>query len=168
MPPDFQTERAGSPDETPDRPPRPGGPLIYLAAPFSDPNPEISKRRLKHVNRYAVHLLSRGTLAFSPLSHGAPLESPDIPSHVWYELGLRIMEGCDELYLLKGGQRRGAAGAWARVGTGHSGVCRESRHLRGSAQRDDGRIERQSSDMGVRLPASRPRCVRPAHARRAS
>ena len=100
MPPDFQTERVGSSDETPDRQSRPGGPLIYLAAPFSDPNPEISRRRLEQVNRYAVHLLSRGILAFSPLSHGAPLESPDIPSHVWYELGLRIMEGCDELYLL--------------------------------------------------------------------
>ena len=100
MPPDFQTERAGSPDETPERRPLSDGPLIYLAAPFSDPNPEVSRRRLDEVNDYATHLLSRGVLAFSPLSHGAPLESPDIPNHVWYELGLRIMEGCDELYLL--------------------------------------------------------------------
>ena len=100
MPPDFQTERAGTPDETPDRQPRPGGPLIYMAAPFSDPEPEVSLRRLDRVNGYATHLLSRGVIAFSPLSHGAPLDSPDIPNHVWYEFGLRIMEGCDELYLL--------------------------------------------------------------------
>ena len=78
----------------------PEAPLIYLAAPFSHPNPGISRRRLDEVNRYAVNLLSSGALVFSPLSHGAPLVSPDIPNHVWYELGLRIMEGCDELYLL--------------------------------------------------------------------
>lgn len=60
----------------------------------------MNRRRLDEVNRYTVHLLSRGVLAFSPLSHGAPLDSPDIPNHVWYELGLRIMEDGDDLYLL--------------------------------------------------------------------
>ena len=75
-------------------------PLIYLAAPFKHPDPEVSRRRLEEVNRYAAHLLSRGSLAVSPLSHGAQLDSPDIPDSVWYELGLRIMEGCDELWLL--------------------------------------------------------------------
>ena len=45
-------------------------PLIYLAAPFSHPNPEVSRHGLEEVNRYAVHLLSRGILAFSPLSLG--------------------------------------------------------------------------------------------------
>ncbi len=52
------------------------------------------------MNRYAAHLLSLQKLVFSPLSHGAQLDSADIPDSVWYELGLRIMEGCDELYLL--------------------------------------------------------------------
>ena len=75
-------------------------PLIYLAAPFSHPDPEVSRRRIEEVNRYAAQLLSRGALAFSPLSHGAQLDSPDIPDSVWYELGLRIMESCDELWLL--------------------------------------------------------------------
>ena len=70
--------------------------LIYLAAPFKHTNPDVSRRRLEEVNRYAANLLSRGILAFSPLSHGAQLDSPDILDSVWYELGLRIMEGCDE------------------------------------------------------------------------
>ena len=100
MPFSSQTESAGSPDETPSRRQLSGSPLIYLAAPFSHTDPEVSRRRLEEVNRYAVLLLSRGSLAFSPLSHGAPLDSPDIPDSVWYELGLRIMEGCDELWLL--------------------------------------------------------------------
>ena len=76
------------------------GPLIYLAAPFSHPEPEVSRHRLEEVDRYAVHLLRQGKSVFSPLSHGARLDSPDIPNYVWYQLGLRIMEGCDQLWLL--------------------------------------------------------------------
>ena len=75
-------------------------PLIYLTAPFSHPEPEVSRHRLEEVDRYAVHLLRQGKSVFSPLSRGARLDSPDIPNYVWYELGLRIMEGCDQLRLL--------------------------------------------------------------------
>lgn len=100
MPHAPQPEYAGAPDETPARRRHSDSSLIYLAAPFSHPDPEVSRHRLEEVNKYAVHLLSHGTLAFSPLSHGAQLDSPDIPSSVWYELGLRIMEGCDQLWLL--------------------------------------------------------------------
>ena len=57
----------------------------------------VRKRGLERVNEYAAHL---GTLVFSPLSHGAQLDSPDIPESVRYEFGLRIMKGCDELWLL--------------------------------------------------------------------
>ena len=77
------------------------GVLIYLAAPFSDSDPEVSRRRLDEVSRYAAHLLSRGALVLSPLPHGAQFDLPDIPDSVWPELGLRITEGCDELYLLE-------------------------------------------------------------------
>ena len=92
------------PEDQPDNkqaiPDKPEVPLIYLAAPFSHPGPEVSRRRLEEVNSYAAQLLSRGALSFSPLSHGAQLDSPDIPDSVWYELGLRIMQGCDQLWLL--------------------------------------------------------------------
>ncbi|MCY4652516.1 MAG: hypothetical protein OXC95_05050 [Dehalococcoidia bacterium] len=71
MPPDSRTERTNSPDETPDRDPPSDSSLVYLAAPFSHPDPEVSRRRLDEVNGYAAQLLSRGILAFSPLSHGA-------------------------------------------------------------------------------------------------
>ena len=79
-----QPERARAPDEPLPQHQLSDSPLIYLAAPFKHTNPDVSRRRL----------------AFSPLSHGAQLDSPDIPDSVWYELGLRIMEGCDELWLL--------------------------------------------------------------------
>ena len=100
MPHNSQTERGRAPVELlPWRQPS-DSPLIYLAAPFSHTNPDVSRWRLEEVNRYAANLLSQGRLAFSPLSHGAQLDSPDIPDSVWYELGLRIMESCDELWLL--------------------------------------------------------------------
>ena len=68
---------------------------------FSDPDPEVSRCRLDEVNRHATHLIDRDALVFSPLSHGAQFDLPDIPDSVWPELGLRITEGCDELYLLE-------------------------------------------------------------------
>ena len=95
-----QPERARAPDEPLPQRQLSDSPLIYLAAPFSHTNPDVSRWRLEEVNRYAANLLSQGRLAFSPLSHGAQLDSPDIPDSVWYELGLRIMESCDELWLL--------------------------------------------------------------------
>ena len=76
------------------------GQLIYLATPFSHPDPAISQHRLENVNRYAAHLLGRGKLVFPPLSHGAPIDSREVPGSVWYELGPRILKGCDELWLL--------------------------------------------------------------------
>ena len=88
------------PDETPVPRQRSDSRLIYLAALFSHPDSEVSRRRLEQVNRYAAHLLSQRRIVFSPLSHGAPLDSPNIPNSVWYALGLRMMEGCDELWLL--------------------------------------------------------------------
>lgn len=93
MPTAPQTVNAGAPDESPRLHQPSESSLIYLATPFSHPNSEVRRSRVDQVNVYAAHLLSGGILAFSPLSHGAPLDSPDIPSSVWYELGLRIMEG---------------------------------------------------------------------------
>lgn len=100
MPHSPRTERSGASDETPAGRQRSDSPLVYLAAPFSHPDPEVSWHRLHTVSGYAAHLLDRGILAISPLSHGAQLDSPGIPDSVWYELGLRILEGCDQLWLL--------------------------------------------------------------------
>ncbi|MCY4652341.1 MAG: hypothetical protein OXC95_04165 [Dehalococcoidia bacterium] len=57
-------------------------PLIYLAAPSSHPDPKVCQNRLEEGNRYAIHLLSRGTLAFSPISHRAQFHSPGVPNMV--------------------------------------------------------------------------------------
>ena len=76
------------------------GSLIYLAAPYAHPDPAVRRDRVEQVSRYASHLLRQRETVFSPLSHGAAMDSAGIPDSVWYALGLRIMTSCDELRLL--------------------------------------------------------------------
>ena len=48
-------------------------PLTYLAAPFSDPNPEIRLARFRAANRAAGLLMKRGDVVYSPISHDFPI-----------------------------------------------------------------------------------------------
>ena len=46
---------------------------IYLATPYSDPDPEVQNRRFEQVNRVASLLMAKGYLVFSPISHTHPI-----------------------------------------------------------------------------------------------
>ena len=46
---------------------------IYLAIPYSDPDPEVRKGRFELVNRMAVELLEEGFNIWSPISHSHPI-----------------------------------------------------------------------------------------------
>lgn len=48
-------------------------PLMYLAVPYSSPDPSIRAARFEMANRAAGWLLSRGHVIFSPISHTHPI-----------------------------------------------------------------------------------------------
>ena len=44
--------------------------LIYLAAPYSHPEPEVRAARVKEATRVAAFLMTKGNTVFSPITHG--------------------------------------------------------------------------------------------------
>lgn len=47
--------------------------LIYLAAPYSDPDPAVSQRRFELINVAASYMMRQGLRVFSPISHSHPI-----------------------------------------------------------------------------------------------
>lgn len=75
---------------------------IYLATPYSDPDPAIRAARFVAVNRVAARLMSEGLLVFSPISHGHPIAlSGDLPRgwEFWREYVIPFIEWCDEVHV---------------------------------------------------------------------
>lgn len=48
-------------------------PLIYLAVPYSHPDPKIAEQRFNIVNKVAANLIAGGLHIFSPISHSHPI-----------------------------------------------------------------------------------------------
>ena len=43
--------------------------MIYIASPYTDPDPEIMQRRYEAVLRYCVHLVQEHEVPYSPIIH---------------------------------------------------------------------------------------------------
>jgi Domain of unknown function (DUF1937) len=50
-----------------------GRPFIYLAVPYSHPNPQIRVHRFEIANRIAGNLMKSGEIVYSPISHTHPI-----------------------------------------------------------------------------------------------
>jgi len=48
-------------------------PLVYLAVPYSHPDPTVRQRRFELVNKVAAKLITQGLYIFSPISHTHPI-----------------------------------------------------------------------------------------------
>ena len=83
--------------------------LVYLASPYSDADPMIMAKRAAAMNLIAGAVLRTGRwLVFSPLSHSAPIanyvgrDALEANGAVnWYDLDLRILAACDELWVVQ-------------------------------------------------------------------
>ena len=47
--------------------------LIYLAVPYSHPNPEVRKWRFEQANKLAAEMMNQGRHVFSSISHSHPI-----------------------------------------------------------------------------------------------
>ena len=77
--------------------------LVYLAAPYSDPNPILSQLRRKIVTMYAVHLIEKGNTVFSPLTYSEALSQLglDQSENAWYVFDLHFLHRSQSLLLLQ-------------------------------------------------------------------
>lgn len=81
-----------------------GRPLVYLAAPYSDPIPAKRAARANISSQCAGWLMGKGFSVFSPLSmrHAIAQEAPDIATDfaAWSEPCLRMLEIADAFCVL--------------------------------------------------------------------
>lgn len=68
--------------------------IVYLACPYSHPDPVIREWRFIQANKYAAKLMQAGIMVFSPISHTHPIAvAGDLPK------GWDFWERYDRLYL---------------------------------------------------------------------
>ena len=77
--------------------------IIYLAAPYTDPDPAIRQERYERVTEAAMRLVEQDHIVFSPLTHSHPIEvlsSAIRPSDWWCDFDETFMAVCTEMAIL--------------------------------------------------------------------
>ena len=76
--------------------------MIYLASPYSHPDPAIREQRYHAACRATAALLRIGHTVFSPIVHSHPLASLGLPTDwkFWARFDRDHLERCDEVWVL--------------------------------------------------------------------
>ena len=75
---------------------------IYLACPYSHPDPAVMEARFKEINQVAGDLMRQGCLVFSPISHTHPIAvCCELPRgfEFWEQHNRTFIDWCDELWV---------------------------------------------------------------------
>ena len=76
--------------------------MIYLASPYSHPDPEVRAARLRQTCRHAARLVRKGRLVYSPIAHSHMLAEQGLPADwpFWAEHSRWMLSACRELVVL--------------------------------------------------------------------
>lgn len=79
--------------------------FIYLASPYSHPDPLVRDERFKAACRKAAQYLNLGIAVFAPIAHSHPIadfmdESKRMCFDTWMKADLPILRRADELHVL--------------------------------------------------------------------
>jgi hypothetical protein len=77
--------------------------LIYLASPYSHPDPAMRELRYKQACEVAALLMRDGHLVYSPIAHSHPLTAYGLPANwdYWRRLDEEMIRRCDALAVLR-------------------------------------------------------------------
>lgn len=78
-------------------------PFIYLAGPYSHPDPEVRHFRFIELNKAAGQLMSQGLMVLSPISHSHPIvQCGTLPSDwgYWETFSRSCMSVCHKMVIL--------------------------------------------------------------------
>jgi len=78
--------------------------LIYLASPYSHPDPLVREQRFKDACVKAGNLMRAGYIVISPIAHShniASLCQFDKQWQFWSKQDLEILSRCDEMFVLR-------------------------------------------------------------------
>lgn len=76
---------------------------IYLACPYTDPNPEIRAERNDRVTAFCAELLNAGHIVFSPITythHMAQAHTMPTTWEFWHTLDVSFIAWAEELWVL--------------------------------------------------------------------
>lgn len=76
---------------------------VYLAVPYSHPDPAVREQRFLEVNKMAAKMMGKGILVFSPISHMHPIAlAGDLPKgwEFWKDYDIAFIEWADEVQVL--------------------------------------------------------------------
>lgn len=80
--------------------------IIYIACPYSDPDPNVRRRRFAEVNLLAARLIREGEVVYSPISHSHPITETGLANDwsFWQRQDLAMLKVCSSLlvYCLPG------------------------------------------------------------------
>jgi Domain of unknown function (DUF1937) len=77
--------------------------MIYLASPYTHPDPQVRKVRFDAACRATAQLIRAGQAVFSPIVHGHPLVRFGLPTDwsFWQWFDLEYLRRCDEMLVLQ-------------------------------------------------------------------
>lgn len=77
--------------------------MIYLASPYSHPDPAVRQARFDAACRAAAELIRRGYVVFSPIAHSHCIAQHGLPLNwgYWERHDRRFLAACDELWVLQ-------------------------------------------------------------------
>jgi len=76
--------------------------VIYLASPYSHPDPAVREQRFREACVAAAALLRAGHAVFSPIAHSHPLVAHGLPTDwsFWERQDREHLQRCDEVVVL--------------------------------------------------------------------
>lgn len=76
--------------------------MLYLASPYSHPDPKIKELRYKQACEASAYLLCKGHFVISPIVHGHPLVQYNVPGDwgFWQEYGTHLLEIAEAMMVL--------------------------------------------------------------------
>jgi hypothetical protein len=91
--------------------------MIYLASPYSHPDPTVREQRFREACRAAARFMRCGQVVFSPIAHGHCICRYGLPTdwRFWEPFDRRQLEWCDEVVVLLLDGWREIAGVQAEI-----------------------------------------------------
>lgn len=75
--------------------------MIYLASPYSHPDPAVRQQRFEDVAKIAAKLMEEGKIVFCPITHTAPIEKyiddKNNTHGFWLTQDFQFLKNCDTL-----------------------------------------------------------------------